>query len=86
MALLTATFHTDADQQSKPERFRGKKYFHPKTGHLYVVTGFRIDSQREVWLLDYELVCDDRPTHEQFAYSHTIKDFTREGRFLEVKG
>lgn len=82
---MTDTFHKDADGNSNPHKFVGKKYFHPKTGHLYQVTGFGIDAQREVWILQYERVMSIVPAQDSWAYFHTIKDFTREGRFLEVK-
>lgn len=87
MAYMRRTFDKDEDGSSKPDSFVGKKYFHPKTGHLYRVTGYSIDAQRELWVLHYERIYDTTPPASEnvFTYIHTIADFTRVGRFLEVK-
>ena len=81
---LTQTFHKDADGNCKPDEFVGNTYFHPKTQHLYKVTGYGIDSEREVWLLQYERLDEDGDTCS-FKFFHTIANFTREGRFRQVK-
>lgn len=85
MPRMTQTFHDDAEKQNKPDRFVGKRYFHAKSQCIYRVTGYRIDSQRELWLLDYEMEDKDDSHEKTFSYAHTIADFTREGRFIEVK-
>ena len=79
--VMTETWHKDASGRTRPNDYVGKMYFHPKTQRLYTVTGFGVDSERELWLLHY-VRCHDE---EGFTYHHTIGDFTREGRFVEVK-
>jgi hypothetical protein len=77
---ITATWHKDADGESSPELYVGKRYFHPGTATLHTVTVYSFDAERAVWLLKYE--------HDEggaFAFSHTIRDFTRDGRFIELK-
>lgn len=83
MPRMEANWHKDADGQTHPDEFVGKQFFHPKTGHLYEVTGYGIDSQREVWLLFYK---DTSSRGSDFTFCHTITDFKREGRFMQVKG
>lgn len=81
MPRMTETWHADADKNTRPDKFVGKQYFHPKTGHLYRVIGHGIDAQREVWVLFYVQVSEEY----DFTFVHTINDFCRVGRFLEVK-
>lgn len=81
MPRMDADWHKDADGHARPDQFSGKQFFHPKTGHLYEVTGYGIDAERELWLLHYRQV----GTVPSYLFTHTISDFTRRGRFLEVK-
>jgi hypothetical protein len=78
---MTASWHSDNNGDAKPSEYVGQEYFHPKTGHLYHVTGFGVDSERGLWLLAYVRVGEE----DGFTYHHTIRDFQREGRFLKVK-
>lgn len=61
-------------------KYVGKTYFHPKTGHLYQVVGIVFQSEDEAWMLAYRRVNDVGP-----VCTHRPEDFFREGRFLEVK-
>lgn len=85
MAYMTETWHKDKEGFVRPDRYVGKKYFHPKTGKLYEVVGFGIDSQRELWLVHYRQTASTVDGFEGFTFTHTIAEFIREGRFLEVK-
>lgn len=81
---LTETWHKDANGDARPDSFIDKTYFHPGTQHLYRVSGFGVDSERSLWLLHYRRLIGGQ--REGLAFHHTISDFTREGRFIEVKG
>jgi len=62
----------------------GKRYFHPKTGHIYIVKGFSFDSERGLWMINYRNEYEDGDNTD-FDFCHLPEDFQREGRFLEVK-
>lgn len=86
MPRMTHVSNKDADSWNRPDSYVGKFYFHLKTGHLYLVTDFGIDAQRELWLLFYERVLFGQDSDEaNFTFVHTVTDFVKAGRFIEVK-
>lgn len=64
--------------------FVGKTYFHPGTGHLYDVLGIVFQSEDERWMLAYRRR-KSSGVHIGPLFLHRPEDFSREGRFLEVK-
>lgn len=65
-------------------KFVDKTFFHPGTGHLYVVVGLVFQSEDERWELAYRRKkASGMMTGPIFT--HRPEDFEREGRFLEVK-
>lgn len=81
---VEANWHKDAAGHTRPTDMVGKRYFHPKTGHLYEVVGTALDAERGVWMVTYMRVTEDR-SPEVNTFVHTLDDFRREGRFMEVK-
>ena len=73
------TFHLDAEKNKAPIEAVEKKYFHPKTASVYQVTGYAFDAERGLWLVLYQRLGD--PT----TFAHTVRDWNREGRFVEIK-
>lgn len=60
------------------------RWFHPKTGHLYVINGVVFDSQRERWMYTYVREIHDEEDDPRIVFTHLPEDFHREGRFLKV--
>jgi hypothetical protein len=82
------TWHSDS-KGIKPSQHLiqhvGRRYFHPKTGHIYIITGISFDSERELWMINYRNEESDGEENTDFDFSHLPEDFFREGRFLAVK-
>lgn len=79
-------WHNDAKKHSAPTKMVGKSYFHPKTRNVYEVTGVTFDAERGLWMVVYER--DARFKNGELPetnFVHTIEDFTREGRFVEIQ-
>lgn len=67
----------DSAGKRAPVELKGR-YYHPGTGHIYNVTGYVFDAERERWMVQY------RREDGGEAYVHLPEDFKREGRFLSV--
>lgn len=81
---------SDGRYPSKFEKYVGKFYFHPKTGHLYQVVGIVFQSQADKWQLAYMRVTTGGLKTGP-VFTHYFDDFfqtTEVGgteRFMEVK-
>lgn len=60
---------------------RGSRWFHSKTGGIYVSLGLAYDAERGRWMVGYQHE-DDIDTG--VTYYHLPEDFLREGRFARV--
>jgi hypothetical protein len=79
--VVTEDWHEDESGNSKPHRFVGQRYFHAKSSHVYTVTRYSLDAERCLWVLHYQR----ESGAVKFGFTHTIADFTREGRFIQIK-
>lgn len=91
MMVVLRTWHADsagfkASKDIIDKKMIGSRWFHLKSGVIYVVTGFGYDSQRERWMISYQReVRDDRDDGTtDFPFHHLPEDFHSEGRFLRV--
>lgn len=66
------------------EKYVGKTYFHPKTGHLYMVVGTVFQSEDNRWEVAYMRISGGGLLRGPL-FCHRPEDFDREGRFMEVK-
>lgn len=60
----------------------GSRWFHPKTGHVYEVTGLSFYAESGRWMVNYRR--EDPGESDPIVYSHFPEDFHREGRFLRI--
>lgn len=65
-------------------KYVDKTYFHPSKGHLYKVVGITYQSEDDRWMLAYQRISSGG-LRTGPLFNHKPEDFTREGRFLEVK-
>lgn len=69
---------------SSLDKFVGKMFFHPGSGHLYEVVGIVYQSEDDRWELAYRRKSSGGLMTGPLC-CHRPEDFLREGRFMEVK-
>lgn len=66
---------------TKPDEYVDRRFLHVKTNKVYIVTGYRLNTTNDKWMLDYMPAFGDSP---DFRMSRDMDQFL-DGRFLEVK-